>query len=335
MGGGVTFWRYRRQFDVDGRPATVTIRSRSDGLASELVIDGDIVARDHTPAFGPDSVRNHQLDTDLPDGTQLAVEAGYISTYNTGIAVRRDGQLVHESRPGRVIAYPEKYRAAAVSMPEGSFANAMKQSLAEGGAANDGLDFSKLKRNRIPLAVDIALGLLFFVIAKLTDLTTAALIGAAVGMALLIAQKLTKVDLLGGLAMFGIVMLLMSAGLALYFQTDEAVKYRSTVIGSISALLFFADGVLGGRRLASRLAVYLPYSDIDPARLGIGMGLLGAILAGTNQAVAMWTSTDVWLFYSTFVDFLLSMALILFVFRYARGQALRELAPRYTTDRAT
>ncbi|MGB3739963.1 MAG: septation protein IspZ [Pontixanthobacter sp.] len=334
MGKGITLWRYRRRFAVDTASGIVTIRSRSDGLYSDLALNGDIVAHDRTPAFGPESVRNHRLDAQLPDGTPLSVEAGYISIYNVAIAVSRDARLIHESHPGRPIAYPEKYRAAAASMPAGSFAQTMKQGFTDGTASNAGLDFGKLKRNRIPLIVDILLGLVFFVVAKLTDLTTAALVGAALGVALLIAQKVTRVDLLGGLAMFAIVMLLLSAGLALYFQTDEAVKYRSTVIGSISAVLFFADGVLGGKRLASRLAVYLPYSDIDPARLGIGMGLLGMVLAGANQAVAMWTSTDVWLFYSTFVDFILSMALIMLVFRYARGQMLRETAPRYKTEKA-
>ena len=35
--GGLTLWRYRRQFAVDGVPGCVTLRSRTDGLFSELV----------------------------------------------------------------------------------------------------------------------------------------------------------------------------------------------------------------------------------------------------------------------------------------------------------
>jgi hypothetical protein len=75
------------------------------------------------------------------------------------------------------------------------------------------------RRNRVPLAVDIATGCVFFVVAKMTDLTTAALVGAAVGIALVVAQRFVKVDLLGGLAMFSIVMMLISAGLLSSFRT--------------------------------------------------------------------------------------------------------------------
>jgi hypothetical protein len=51
------------------------------------------------------------------------------------------------------------------------------------------------------------------------------------------------------------------------------------------------------------MARYLPYTDIDPGRLAIGMGLLGLVMAGLNLLVAKFASTDLWLFYSTFVDF--------------------------------
>ncbi|WP_133365753.1 septation protein IspZ [Qipengyuania sediminis] len=201
-------------------------------------------------------------------------------------------------------------------------------------AADDALALAAWRRNRVPLMVDIGLGLLFFAVAKLTDLTTAALVGAAAGLVLVVVQRLTRIDLLGGLALFGIAMLLLSAGLAMAFQSDDAVKYRSSIVGLVSATLFFADGLMGGNRLAMRLRRYLPYRGIDPARLGIGLGALGATMATANFAVAELASTDVWLFYSTFADFALSMVLVMLVFRYARGEALRDLAPRYRPDPA-
>jgi intracellular septation protein A len=185
---------------------------------------------------------------------------------------------------------------------------------------------SRYKANRVPIMVDIALGVLFFVVAKLTDLSTAALVGAGAGIALVIAQRLVKVDLLGGLALFGIVMLLLSAGLALAFQDDMAIKMRSTILGLISATLFLGDGLLGGNRLGKGLMRYLPYNDIDPGRLALGMGLLGLIMAGLNYAVAIVASTDVWLFYTTFVDFFLVMLMILVVFAFARGRLFPKRA---------
>ena len=158
------------------------------------------------------------------------------------------------------------------------------------------------------------------------------IIGAALavlGLVLLVAQKITKIDLLGGLALFGIALMIASAGLALAFQSDEAVKYRTTVIGLISAGLFLIDGLRGGNGLAIRLKNYLPYRGIDAGRLGIGMGLMGAAMAALNLIVALYTSTYVWLFYSTFADFVVSMALILIVFQYSQGKLWRETWPRY------
>jgi hypothetical protein len=43
-------------------------------------------------------------------------------------------------------------------------------------------------------------------------------------------------------------------------------------------------------------------------------------MAALNYAVAELASTDVWLFYTTFVDFFLVMLLILVVFSFARGR---------------
>lgn len=338
MSGGTTLWRYTRNFAVDGEQFSVLLRTRTNGLVSQLFVNGALVADDHTPVSGAEAVRNHSLTHVLGNGAKIGVEAGYISSFNTGIAVRRDGELIHESHPGRTIAYPDKYREAALSLEGETVGSAIKdgwrQGMAEAGQA-DNYDPGVWRRNKIPLGVDIALGLLFFAVAKLTDLTTAALVGAACGIILLIAQRITKIDLLGGLAMFGIVMMLLSAGLALMFQSDEAVKYRTTALGLFSAALFFSDGLMGGKRLATRLMRYLPYTDIDAARLGIGMGVLGMVMAAANLLIALHTSTDIWLLYTTFGDFVLTMALIILVFKYARGELLRDTPPSYRPELET
>lgn len=320
MSDSFTFWRYRRNFAHDGKPYRVTIRSKMDGLHSEVESDGAVISSDHTPLTGEEALRNHVHTLPLPDGEDLHVEAGYISSLNTGIAVRHGGKIMHESHPGRTIAYPENYREKAVALASDD----PKDAVYDSGA---------YERNKIPLAVDIALGLIFFVVAKLTDLTTAALVGAGLGLVLLIAQRITKIDFLGGLALFGIFMLLLSAGLAILFQSDEAVKYRTTALGLFTAALFFTDGLTGGKRLAERLKRYLPYADIDVARLGIGMGTLGAVMAILNLFVALLTTTDFWLFYSTFADFGIVMVLMLLVLRYSRGQMWQDIAPRYRDPR--
>jgi intracellular septation protein A len=297
-------WQYKRAFAFDGHDGLVLIDSRMDGMFSTLLLDGVEEAWDHTPAAGRDAIRNHRLVARLPDGRELVVEAGYISWINTAISVRVEGVLVHESHPGRTIAFPARAAAMVTQQTEGG---------------NPAYDVDKVRRNKVPILVDIATGLLFFVIAKLTDLRTAALVGAAVGIALLIVQRFVKVDLIGGLALFGIVMLLVSAGLAIAFEDDAMIKQRSTIVGLIGAACFLFDGlVLKGRRLGHGISRYIAYADINEARLAIGVGLSGLVMAASNWIVARVASTDVWLFYSTFVDIFISIGLVLLAIRWAR-----------------
>jgi intracellular septation protein A len=303
---GPRLWLYKRPFRVGFHEGLVLLDARLTGLTSSLWIDGEQVASDFTPAAGPEAVRNHRLRANLPDGRAVEVEAGYVSWVNAGIAVRVDRELVHQSHPGRRIAYP----ARAAKM--------VAQQTADGRAA---YDVDKLRRNKVPIMVDIATGLLFFVVAKLTDLKTAALLGAAVGIGLVIAQRFVKVDLLGGLAMFGIIMLLISAGFAIAFEDDELIKQRSTIVGLIGAACFLFDGlVLRGRRLGHGLNRYLAYTDVDERRLAIGMGVLGVFTALANFAVVRLVSTDAWLIYTTFLDLPLVMVGVLLAVKWARSR---------------
>lgn len=327
---GKTLWRYRRPFRIDGLNFVVTLRSCSDGLHSELSMLGVPVASDRTPLGGPEAVRNHQLSTQLPDGRTVEVEAGWISVLNTAIAVRLDGSVVHQSHPGRTIAFPDRYREKTVAIGDKPIGEALRAGWQEASkdAAANGQDLGAWKRNRVPLAVDIALGLLFFIVAKATDLSTAALVGAAVGLALVVAQRFVKVDLIGGLALFGVLMLLISAGLAIAFQDDMAVKMRTTIVGVISATLFIADGLFGGKRLGRGLARYMPYTDIEHGRLAIAIGLIGLVMAGLNYGVALAVSTSSWLFYSTFLDLPLAVGLFMVAIRYARRPGHTPVQPQ-------
>jgi intracellular septation protein A len=293
-------WTYRRRFNVEGRRAEVAVVAGMGGLDSTLTLDGETVASDRTPAAGPEAVRNHRLATTLADGRRLEVEAGYVNWVDVGIAARLDGTLLHESHPGRRIAFP-------VSMRE------MTESASDPTA--------HWKRNWPSLAVDVALGLLFFVVAKVFGLSTAALVGAGAGLALIVVQRFVKVDLIGGLALFGVVTLLLSAGYALLFQDEDAVKMRTTVVGLIVAVMFISDGLAGGRWLGRGLGRYLPYEDLNLGRLSLGLGLTGAVMAGLNVVVARAVPTDVWLLYTTFGDVLIGMALFFAVLKFARPPA--------------
>lgn len=301
------FWTYRRPFSLDtAATGLVRIRVGFGGLASALDVSGRTLAEDFTPATGPEAIRSHRLAATLDDGRRIEVEAGYVGFWSVGIRVHVDGRLVHESHQGRAIAFP---------------------ALLTESTTRSSVDFSKFKKNRVSIAVDVALGFLFYVVAKLSDLQTAALVGAGAGLALVVIQRFVKsVDLLGGLALFGVFMLLASAGFAIAFDDDEIIKQRSTILGLFAASLFLADAVLGGRYLGARLQRYLPYDGIDGRRLAMAIGLGSIVIAGLNFAVARLASTDVWLFYSTFLDFLIGAILFAVGIEWARRGGAKSSA---------
>jgi intracellular septation protein A len=174
------------------------------------------------------------------------------------------------------------------------------------------------QRNKPSLFVDIGLGLLFFGVAKLTDLTTAALVGAAAGLLLVLIQRFVRVDLLGGLAMFGVVMLLASAAFSLIFANEFAVKMKATVLGIAVATLMLTDAFVNrGGYFGPRMGRYLP-DPVDHRRLALGMGVMALALAFINYGIAIAVPTSVWLYYTTFGDFILAMIGFFGVLRFAR-----------------
>lgn len=197
-------------------------------------------------------------------------------------------------------------------------------------ARGDDVDTARLKRNAPAIITDIALGLLFFGVAKLVDLRSAALIAAGAGLAVYAVQWVLdrvlthKIDLLGGLALFGIVMLLLSAAFATVFDSDLMVQLRSTAIGALAASLFALDAAFGGRYLGRRLSVYLAYDDIDPRRLAWAFAAMGALLAALNLLVALAFSKDTWLWYSLWGDIILAVLLANLAIRYARVPGARS-----------
>ena len=281
--------RFRKRFDADGHAVAVEYDVFIKTTESRLLLGDAVVAEDRTGADDKDIFRNHSLEAALPDGRRLSVEVGPANTWSYGLHARIDGETVFETHPGRTLGYGEKMQrymawAEAQNTPE----EKARQKAA-------------WKRNWPSLAVDVAMAIAFFVVAKAFGLTTAAVSGAGAGVLLWVIQRFTKVDLLGGLAVFGIVMSLISAGFAVIFQDPWLVQMRSTIIGVVGAIPFLIDGLTGGQRLAARMARYLTF-DVDAGRLGIGMGLVGLLMAGMNWAAVEVLSEDTWLIYTTFLD---------------------------------
>jgi len=303
---GMRIWTYRRNFVADGLPCTLVYRAGLKGVTSVLTVAGIEHGWDHTPLTGQAAMRNHIIGARLPSGRMLEVEAGHYNWKNIAIAARVDDALVYESHPGRKIEMPERAR---------------KMIVQQTAAGDQAYDMDKLKANRIPIIVDIGLGLMFFIVGKFFGLTEAALLAAAAGIALFAVQRATKVDLLGGLASFGIVMLLLSAAFAWLFQDEQWVKQRPTIMGLIAAGAFLTDGALGGRWLGQALSRYVAYIDIVPARLSLSLGCVGLFMAGANWVVATLASTDIWLFYTTFLDVFIAMVLAFWAINWSRKAA--------------
>lgn len=203
-----------------------------------------------------------------------------------------------------------------------------------GEATRGDVDLGRLRRNAPAIVTDLALGLLFFVAAKLTDLRTAALVAAGAGIALYGLQWLlnrvldrlqrSRIDLLGGLALFGIVMLLVSAGFSWLFDSELAVQLKATYLGLIGAGFFALDAWRGAPYLGPRLALYIAYNDIDPCRLAWGFAAVGAVMAAVNAALALTVSKDLWLYYSVWGDMLLAVGLSMWAIERARRTAGRR-----------
>ena len=303
-------WTYRRPFTVGGEDFLVRVETGIKGIRTLVLQGKTVIGQDQTDTLGAKAdYRNHLIRIAGADGSALEVECGYVGWWTVGIAVRRNGVLMYESHPGRTLIWP-------LLNAKGPLSPEALQRLQQ----QQDRDREQWVRNKPSLIVDIALALLFFVVSKATgNLTTAALVAAAAGLAVVVVQRFVKVDLLGGLAVFGVFTLLLSAGFSLAFQDERMVQLKGTIIGTTIALIILGDAVFNrGRYFGARMARYILGVSVDPRRLAGGIAALGLTMAGLNLMATHWLSKDAWLIYTTFIDAPLAIGLTLLVFRFAR-----------------
>jgi intracellular septation protein A len=304
-------WTYKRPFHIDDIEGSVHTQVTLREMSSTLFVNGVAVETDRFVPRHGQPLRNNHLRHALPDGRMLDIEAGYVGWWKIQIAVRVNGVLRFESSPGAKIQWPTSV-GKTLAKDATLSAEDVERNRIETERQRE-----QFRRNKPSLFFDIGMALLFFVVAKYTNLTTAALVSAAAGIVGAIVQRITKIDLLGGLATFGIVMSLITAGFALAFQDDDMVKMRSTILGVFTAFLFLGDGLFGGRFLGKRLVRYMPHPETHAGRLSIGIGCVGIVMAVLNYGVAKVFSTDAWLFYATFLDTVLALVLTFAAIKYA------------------
>jgi intracellular septation protein A len=255
-------------------------------------------------------------------GQTARVKSGYYNWWNIGIAVIEGDNTVYESHPGRDVHHGEELVKKMLDEDPDSAerASSKLRSMAE-------TNQNKWRRNKYSIYADLALGLLFFLVGKFTeDLALAAIVGAGAGLGLVVAQRFVKVDLLGGFAVFGTIMLLISAGFSLALQDDYWVQMKSTILGLFTASLFMADGLLRkGAYFGARIERYMPL-PLHHDRIAVGMSLNGIIMAGANYLVTENFSEDFWLTWTTFLDLPVGMALFYSVVYWARKKPTERVA---------
>jgi len=308
-------WTYIRPFEYRGLDCVVEVTLTLKETISRLFVDNELVDEQSLAYSAGATTFVHSLPSASTETAR--VKSGYFNWWNIGIVVIEGEGIVYESHPGRDVHYGEALAKKMMGLDAESSAGAAAKmrSMAE-------TNRNKWQRNKYSVYADLALGALFFIVGKVTeDLALAAMVGAGAGLGLVVAQRFVKVDLLGGFAVFGTIMLLISAGFSLAFQDDYWVQMKSTILGLLTASLFMADGLLRkGAYFGERIERYMPM-PLHHDRIAIGISLTGIVMAGANYLVAETFSENFWLTWTTFLDLPVGMVLFYSVVYWARKKS--------------
>lgn len=184
------------------------------------------------------------------------------------------------------------------------------------------------------IIVDVSFGVLFFFVAREFGLVTAALTGAAATLVLFAVQPFVKWDLLGGFAVFGVVMSLISAGIAWGFQDDLAIKLRGTWMALIGASFSLYDAfVLKGGYLGKRMAMYMEgLGKINPKRASIALAISTLVLMAIDTPLAFILTTDQWIWYNSVFDMFIAIPIIMGAMYWAREKPQTQTLPDDQAD---
>jgi intracellular septation protein A len=286
---------YRWTFEAGGRRWRVRVDVGMQNVRTRVFEDETVVAERTMLTADPDLYEPQDLLVATAEGP-LQITNGYLDWIVLGCVARLGEAEVFRSSRRPFARFPrlQKMLRDAAASPEERAAMAQRN------------------KQRLPsIIVDVAMAVVFFLIAQAYGLTAAAVSGAGITLVLFVVQRFVKVDLLGGFAVFGVMMSLLSAGAALAFQSDLAVKLRGAVIGLIAAIVFLIDGALGGRYLGKRLVGYLEMLlNVRPARAALAVGTAGVVIACIDLAAAFLLSTDLWLVYNVALDGLIAAPIV-------------------------
>lgn len=187
---------------------------------------------------------------------------------------------------------------------------------------------------RPSIYIDIGFGILFFFVAREFGLVTAALTGAGATVVLFAIQPFVKWNLLGGFAVFGVVMSLISAGIAWGFQDDLAIKLRGTWMSLIAAGFGLYDAyVLNGGYLGKRMAMYMEgLGRLNPKKASLALAGATLVLMCIDTPLAFILTTDQWIWYNSVFDMFIAIPIILGAMYLAREKPINETAETESSE---
>ena len=298
-------WSYLRPFNFREYKCLVKVTLTLSKVTSSLYVNERLFDEKSMSYMEGSTTFTHSLKS--LHNTEAKVVSGYFNWWNTGIAVIENGQMIYESHPGKDVHYGEKL---------------VKKMYGETTDIKS-IQKDKWEKNKHSVFADLILGALFFIVGRATgDLVFATIVGVVAGLSLVLLQRFVKVDILGGFAVFGTIMLLISGIFSWVLQDDYWVQMKGTLLGLLIALVFLIDGVFRqGAYFGARFERYIPGGALQHNRLAIGMSLTGVFGALSNYFVAENFSEDFWLTYTTFLDFPVFLMLFFLVLRWSRKKS--------------
>jgi len=300
---------------------------KSDEQQTQIYYNGNLVFETRYPENLSEVFTPKRFDIELQSG-RIVLETGYISLTKRASVFYKDETEIFRShrKPFRASG---KFGNLLSKIDEMEDEANQKEPTAEEIAIAE-----RQKALRPSIAIDFALGFIFFFIAREFGLLTASLTGSAVAVVLFIANRFTKIDLLGGFAVFGIVMSLISAVLTLLFQDDLFIKLKGTLMGLIGASLAFADAIFNdGNYLGARLAMYMEgLTKLKPRRAAFAMGGASLGVIAIDTPLAFILTTEQWIWYNAFLDGIIGMVIFFTVIYLARDKSHKDSLNRDTHE---
>jgi len=316
-------WTFKRPFQYNGNNYEVKYFFSFTTYTSQLFCNGTLMDERSHLFDGDFKVIEHKFQP-TSSSKELIVSVGYFNWFTVGIDVMENTDVIDNGKESRLIyqSHPGKDIHFAVKKLE-KFENLKAFDNSQEANEKRQLQSEKWQKNKPSILADIVLGVAFYAVAKITgDLTTAAFTGVLLGLSLVIIQRFVKVDLLGGFAIFGIIMLLISGGFSLAFQSEFLVQLKGTFMGLLSAFTLIIDGVFNkGGYFGARFERYLN-SPVEHKYFVLGLALIGLCIAGLNYSAATLLTEDQWLTYDTFVETPIYLVMF-FVLVWRAGKKLK------------